>query len=250
MISSLNDLRIVPIERLILHEAHDPGRLVRLRERMKAEGVQRNPVIVSPHEENYLVLDGAHRFQSLKGLGCKFILVQLAEPPEIAESWEHILDADRISGLFGMEEIKVSDAGSWLARVKSPGQGEVFLRASGEGLAAEVEALWEIQAIYPEGVVNRVDSETPVVLDPGEAIIRYRPFTPGELAKIVELGKVLPAGITRFRIRERVLGVRFPLEKLYEGDSEERGAELKVLVRKLWHENRIRYYGEPVVLFE
>ena len=84
----------------------------------------------------------------------------------------------------------------------------------------------------------------------GEAIVRYRPFTPGELVEIVGLGKVLPAGITRFRVRERVLGVRFPLEKLYDGDPEERNEELKTLVRKLWDENRIRYYGEPVVLFE
>lgn len=250
MISSLNDLRIVPIERLILHEAHDPGRLARLRERMKAEGVQRNPVIVSPHEENYLVLDGAHRFQALRGLGCKFALAQLAEPPEMAESWGHVLDAGRVSKLYGMEEVEVSDGGSWLARVDSPTQGEIFVRASGEGLASEVAALWGIQAIYPEGVVNRVDSETPVERAPGEAIIRYRPFTPGELAGIVGLGKVLPAGITRFRVRERILGVRFPLEKLYDGDPEERGAELKVFVRKLWDENRIRYYGEPVVLFE
>lgn len=255
MISSLNDLRIVPIARLILHEAHDPGRLARLRERMKAEGVQRNPVIVSPHEENYLVLDGAHRFQALRGLGCKFALAQLAEPPEMAESWGHVLDAGRVSKLYGMEEVEVSDEGSdegsWLARVDSPTQGEIFVRASGEGLASEVAALWGIQAIYPEGVVNRVDdSEDRTELGPGEAIIRYRPFTPGELAGIVGLGKVLPAGITRFRVRERILGVRFPLEKLYDGDPEERGAELKVFVRKLWDENRIRYYGEPVVLFE
>ena len=176
MISSLKDLRILPIERLILHEAHDPGRLARLRERMKAEGVQRNPVIISPHEENYLVLDGAHRFQALKGLGCKFVLAQLAEPPKMVESWGHVLDADRVSGLSGMEEVVVSDEGSWLARVESSSQGENFLRASGEGLAAEVEALWAIQAIYPEGVVNRIDSETPVELGPGEKIIRYRPF--------------------------------------------------------------------------
>lgn len=255
MIHSLNDLRIVPIERLILHEAHDPARLARLRERMKAEGVQRNPVIVSPHEENYLVLDGAHRFQSLKGLGCKFILVQITKPPKMAESWGHILDIGRVSRLSSLEEVvasgEVPDDGSWLAHVESPTENRIFLRAFREGLAAEVEALWEIQAIYPAGVVNRIDdSDTMVELGSGEVIIRYRTFTPGELVEIVGFGKVLPAGITRFRVRERVLGVRFPLEKLYDGDVEERGAELKVFVRELWDENRIRYYGEPVVLFE
>lgn len=250
MIRSLNDLRVVPIERLILHEAHDPARLARLSQRMREEGVQRNPVIVSRHAENYLVLDGAHRFQALKGLGSKFILVQLAEPPEIIESWGHVMDLDIASMLSGLEEVEVSDANLWLARVETSSGEEIYLRSSGKGLAAEVEALWALQNLYPEGVVNRVDSEAPVEVDAGEAIVRYRSFTPGELAEIVGLGKVLPAGITRFRVHERVLGVRFPLEKLYDGDPEERGEELETFVRKLWNENRIRYYGEPVVLFE
>lgn len=250
MISSLNDLRIVPLGRLILHEAHDGNRLARLRERMEAEGVQRNPVIVAPHGEEYLVLDGAHRLQTLKELGCSLILVQLAEPPEVAESWGHVLDGGRLSGLRNVEEVEVSDKDSWLARVTSPEGDEVFLRSREEGLAAEVEALWRLQALYPEGVVYRVGSEAPMELEAGEAVILYRPFTPGELVEVVRLGRVLPAGITRFRVSERVLGVRFPLEKLRDGDPDERDAELKVFVRKLWDENRIRYYDEPVVLFE
>lgn len=250
MISSLNDLRIVPLERLILHEAYDPGRLARLRERMEAEGVQRNPVIVSPHGKDYLVLDGAHRLQTLRELDCELALVQLADPPQVAESWGHLLDGDRLSKLDDVEEVAVSDKGSWVARVEPPAGDEVFLRARGDGLAAEVEALWGLQAVYPEGVVHRVDSEAPAEPGTGEAVIRYRPFTPRELVEVVRLGKVLPAGITRFRVRERVLGVRFPLEKLRDGDPEERGAELRALVRRLWDENRIRYYGEPVVLFE
>jgi hypothetical protein len=250
LISSLNDLRIVPLGRLILHEAHDRNRLARLRERMEAEGVQRNPVIVSPHEEDYLVLDGAHRLQALRELGCELVLVQAAEPPEAAESWGHVLDGGRLSGVRDVEEVEVSEKGRWLARIESPEGNEVSLRARGDGLAAEVEALWALQAVYPEGVVHRVDSDAPVGLKAGEAVIRYRPFAPRELVEVVGLGKVLPAGITRFRVRERVLGVRFPLEKLREGDPDERGAELEAFVRKFWDENRIRYYGEPVVLFE
>ena len=35
------------LEQLILHEAHDKDRLLRLRDRIEAEGEQRNPIIVS-----------------------------------------------------------------------------------------------------------------------------------------------------------------------------------------------------------
>jgi hypothetical protein len=81
-------------------------------------------------------------------------------------------------------------------------------------------------------------------------LIRYRSFTPGELAAIVDAGTVLPAGITRFRVRERILGVRYPLERMKKGDAAARNAELEEFVGRRWSEDRIRYYEEPVVLFE
>ena len=61
MIPALNNLRIVELSCLIFHEAHDPTRLARVREEIAAEAVQRNPVIFAPHEDRYLLLDGAHR---------------------------------------------------------------------------------------------------------------------------------------------------------------------------------------------
>ena len=84
MIPSLRSLRLVDLECLILHEAHDEDRLIRLRDRMKAEGEQRNPVIVSPHEDRYLVLDGAHRVHALEELGSPLALVQMVD--EVARS--------------------------------------------------------------------------------------------------------------------------------------------------------------------
>jgi L-serine kinase (ATP) / ParB family transcriptional regulator, heme-responsive regulator len=34
------------------------------------------------------------------------------------------------------------------------------------------------------------------------------------------------------------------------GEASARNAELRAFVERLWNENRIRYYREPVVLFE
>jgi hypothetical protein len=115
---------------------------------------------------------------------------------------------------------------------------------------AEVRALWALQSLYPKGVVRRVEPNGRLELAEGEVMVRYRPFAPEELVEIVRSGAVLPAGITRFRVRERVLGVRYPLEKMWDMDAPTRNAELKAFVERLWKENRIRYYEEPVVLFE
>jgi hypothetical protein len=134
--------------------------------------------------------------------------------------------------------------------VEVAGGRRVSLRSREEGLLAEVRALWALQSLYPEGVVRRVEPNGSLGLVGGEAVIRYRAFAPEELVEIVRSGAVLPAGITRFRVRERVLGVRYPLEKMHDGDAPIRNAELKSFVERLWRENRIRYYEEPIVLFE
>jgi len=252
VISSLEDLLLVDLDCLILHEAHDEDRLARLRGRIETEGEQRNPVIVSPHEDRYLVLDGAHRVRALDELGSRFALVQTVEPPEKAEGWGHLLNGVGKDDLDDIAEIEVSDTLDLtpLAEVETVG-GTIFLSATEEGLQGRVRALWGLQSLYPKNVlVRRVDPDGAVSISEREVLIRYQTFTPAELAAIVDSGIVLPAGITRFRVQERVLGVRYPLGRMVEGDPSVRNAELREFVERSWGEDRVRYYGEPVVLFE
>jgi L-serine kinase (ATP) / ParB family transcriptional regulator, heme-responsive regulator len=253
VIPSLKDLLLVDLGCLILHEAHDEDRLVSLRERIEAEREQRNPVIVSPHEDRYLVLDGAHRVRALGELGSRFALVQVVEPPEKAEGWGHLLNGVGRDELDNIEGIEVSgrSGDALLAEVETAGGETLLLSAKEDGLRGRVRALWDLRSFYPRGaVVRRVEPDGTARLSEGEALIRYQPFTPKELAEIVDSGTVLPAGITRFRIQERVLGVRYPLDRMKEGDPSARNAELREFVERRWEENRVRYYGEPVVLFE
>ena len=253
MIPSLRDLRLVDLGCLILHEAHDEDRLIRLRERMRAEGEQRNPVIVSPHEDRYLVLDGAHRVRALEELGTTLALVQAIEPPEKAEGWGHLIGGIQTAGLNDMEGIEASAKPGHdpLAEIETAADGTLFLSSTGEGLEGLVRGLWSLQALYPKGaVVHRVEPQGAVLLSESEALIRYRGFTPEELAAIVDSGTVLPAGITRFRVRERVLGVNYPLNSMSGGDVDAQNERLQQFVRRRWDEGRVRLYGEPVVLFE
>jgi hypothetical protein len=252
VIPSLKDLLLVDLECLLLHEAHDEDRLLRLRGRMEAEGEQRNPVIVSPHEDRYLVLDGAHRVRALGELGSSFALVQAVEPPEKAEGWGHLLDGIETAELGNTGGIEVSDkpGPAPLAEVETAG-GTLSLSANEEGLEGRVRALWDLQSFYPKaGVVRRVEPDGAVRLSGGEVLIRYRTFTPRDLAAIVDSGTLLPAGITRFRVQERVLGVGYPLDRMRHGDASTRNDELREFIRRRWNENRVRYYGEPVVVFE
>ncbi|CAN5302086.1 bifunctional transcriptional regulator/O-phospho-L-serine synthase SbnI [soil metagenome] len=217
--------------------------------------MQRNPVIVAPCEGLYLVLDGAHRVHALRELDVRFALVQCVDLPERAVSWGHLLDAASLeAALRSVEGIEVSETQTErtpLAEARFHDGERLFAVGREEGLASEVRALWALQAAYPRGeMVRRVDPGKPVELQTGEAMLLYRCFTPGELVEVVSGVGVVPAGITRFMVEERVLNVRYPLELLAEGDSAARNAELEAFVGKAWQGNRVRRYTEPVVLFE
>ena len=91
-------------------EAHDPARLARVREEIAADPMQRNPVIVAPYGDRYLLLDGAHRARALGELGCRFALAQPVELPERAGSWSHLLEELGLEEAFySIEEVEVSE---------------------------------------------------------------------------------------------------------------------------------------------
>jgi L-serine kinase (ATP) / ParB family transcriptional regulator, heme-responsive regulator len=250
---ALNGLRLVALDDLILHEAHDARRLARLRERLEWERVQRNPVIVSSHDGGYLVLDGAHRVHASRDVGNALVLVQLTPMPDTPESWAHVVMNPRLERLKDMKHLRVSSSAEGIptARIEAPGGERLDVFPLDKGLDGEVLALCELQEVYPkDAVVSRLDPHAPVSLGAGEVRILYRSFTPAELVDVVHSGNLLPAGITRFRIRERVLGVRYPLERMRGGDLGARNAELREFVERHWQTNRVRRYDEPVVVFE
>ena len=257
MISSLKDLRLVEPGCLLLHEAHDEDRLARLKERITSEGEQRNPVVASPHGDRFLVLDGAHRVRAMDELGAHFVLVQVVDPPERAEGWGHVVGGmgapgpDDANGLVVAEAPGDEAHGEAVAEIETAGGEHISVRSREPGPLARLRVMWALRARYPEqATVRRVEPDGAVRLLGGEALIRYRPFSPGELAEIVGSGAVLPAGVTRFRVRERILGVRYPLGRMMDGEPRARNVELRRFVSERWAENRVRYYREPVVLFE
>lgn len=250
----LHGLRIVELSRLMLHESHDPSRLEKLRTRMSSEGVQSNPVIVSEYEGNFLVLDGAHRVHALTKLGLEFALVQVIEVPERAESWRHLVNGSSFDALERLEGVAVSSGstGGFIAEIEaSDGRLLSVKPKDSTDLASEVEALWRLQSLYPESsTITRVEPDDDIALSEGEALVKHRSFSTPELVEIVARGTVLPAGITRFHVPRRVLGVRFPLEFLVGKDLDLANAELRSIIEERRLENRIRRYDEPITLFE
>ena len=175
------------------------------------------------------------------------------ESPERAEGWGHVVRGMGPLGPDDANGLVVGEApgGEAVAEIETAGGESVSVRSREAGPMARSRAMWALQARYPEETaVRRVEPDGAVRLLGGEALIRYRSFAPEELVEIVGSGAVLPAGVTRFRVRERVLGVRYPLGRMMDGEPRARNVELRRFVSERWAENRVRYYREPVVLFE
>lgn len=68
---------ILEISRLHSHEAIQPKMLDTLAKQIEEDGFLIKPIVVD--DENYVILDGHHRYEALKKLGCKRIPVYLVD---------------------------------------------------------------------------------------------------------------------------------------------------------------------------
>src|SRR5919106_2715690 len=120
MMPNIPTLKILPIECLILHEDHDLQRTLPLVQKMRAQGILRNPPIVMPladGTDRYMVLDGANRVTSLNEMEFPHIVAQVvkADDPHVnLQTWNHIIwgmDAKtlirRIRQIEGLKVLKI-----------------------------------------------------------------------------------------------------------------------------------------------
>jgi hypothetical protein len=73
---------IVDIGKLRPHEAVEPNRLARLLASIRADGFLRRPIVVE--DEFYVILDGHHRYEALRQLGCARVPVYLVHYEDAA----------------------------------------------------------------------------------------------------------------------------------------------------------------------
>jgi hypothetical protein len=94
--------------------------------------------------------------------------------------------------------------------------------AEGETLFAKLmraerhlEAWHRIVSAYSrDQAVHRVESDTGLLLEPDQVLFKYPSCTLADLEAVVRAGQVVPAGVTRFNVQNRILDLRFPLSVL------------------------------------
>jgi L-serine kinase (ATP) / ParB family transcriptional regulator, heme-responsive regulator len=276
-IPDLPDLRIVPLESLVLHERMDPRRAPPLVDALRADGVLRNPPIVHPvsqRGERFVVLDGANRSTAFKLLGIGHILVQVVHAGNTAvqlETWNHVLSCLAPQGLTEALErfpdltIIPSDldraaynvsVGASLAYVSLRDGNALEVVGETRPLDWRVRNLNLLVGAYRDRCqLARTTARTAVGLErvfPDlSGLMVFPRFEQEEVLQAASAGWLLPAGLTRFIISPRALRLNYPLERLAsDRPLEAKRAELEGWLREKADARRVRYYAESTFLFD
>ena len=273
----LPDLRFVPAEALVPHEQHDPSRSGPLVQRLREQGVLRNPPIVTPlppDDPRFVVLDGANRATAAREAGLPHVVVQVVryEDPGIRlTTWHHALaatpPAELERALGAVEghaclETDLRHARAVLARreaiafVALPERRAITLHGGSEldqrnaVLNAVVDSYRGRTRFYRVASDSLDDAriEHPDVT----ALIVFPHFEPDEILELATGGARLPAGITRHVIPWRALRLNVPLERLADRNETlaAKNRWLEEWLREKVHQRQARFYQESTVLFD
>jgi hypothetical protein len=269
------DLRVVALEDLLLHEEVDLERVARLIDRLSADGILKNPPIVASlsGSHRFMLLDGANRVSALANLEVPHLLVQVVaydDPGLTLSHWNHVVrdletasfveKARTIAGVC-MEEGSPDDPVAerypdYLCTIAFSETRALHL-CGGRDLAERVAYLRELTHLYYRGParMDRVNHANFEALrhhyQHFGAIFVFPDFGKQEIRAIAESGDRMPSGITRILVPRRVLGFNIQLAVLKSQlPLEEKQVWLEEKIAEKVAERKVRYYPEPVFIFD
>jgi hypothetical protein len=274
----LPDLRFVAVESLVPHEHHDVQRSVPLQQRMREQGILRNPPIVAAIQGDetgrFVVLDGANRVTAIREAGLPHVVVQVVsydDPGLRLSTWHHALVAfpteqleSAFASLKGLtrEPADLRHAGAVLARREAiayvaHGTGQAFT-LHGAGDLHQRNALLNsvVDAYRDRARFYRVTTDSLPEVQAGRPevteLVVFPRFAPAEVIELATSGARLPAGITRHLIPNRALRVNVPLDRMADADRSlaDKNRWLEDWLREKVNLRQVRFYEESTVLYD
>ncbi len=266
-------LRIVRVEDVLLHEGQDPLVVKKLAERLRADGILRNPPIVAEADGRYIVLDGATRMGALKYLGIADALVQIVDYAARhirLDSWHHLIQkmspSDLLDGIAAIQGVSVERVEQQQAEhdlTLHQGlcyillrNGAAYVVRGAETLEASVAQLNQVVDLYAgkaqvyRAVTTQLDILTREYPDLSMVVVFPR-YTPNEVTRLALNGSKLPMGVSRHLIGGRAIGINVPLDRLTSSESlETKNAWLSKWLMEKIHERKVRFYQEPLFVFD
>lgn len=259
------DLRIVAIERIYPHEAHDPQRSSPLLSVIgKAETLTNPPLVAMMGEDDYVILDGANRLHTFKQLGYEHLLVQIVDydsPYVDLSVWRHVVsDWDEASFMGALEAISDVDIQrGWhpeaIAQILFRQGDVVSLMASHDDIHTKNRVLRGIVGVYHHrATLYRTALNNPQeiwgVYPQALAFVMFAEYEASDIIEAARSGAYLPPGVSRHLIHGRALMVNYPLASLREDVAlDVKNAHLRRWIQERFAKRNVRYYAESTYHF-
>ena len=268
------DLELLKLSDIKLHEATENNRLRNIFNRISKSKYLMNPVIVGRYNNENILLDGANRYGSLKEIGCKLILAQVLDYNDKSlklEKWNHLVydfHLDKLK-LYCEENNLKFEKVSYTKGLKTLESKFHYL------LAADIIEDENILIKLPENLdklLNQIDEITKLyfkhyAFDRSECdikisdlrkytrkkgvLVEFPGFTKHHIVTIANNNHRLPAGISRHRIHNRVLHVKYEIKKLMsDRNIAQKKADLERMLIDKIDKNKVRQYQESVIVFD
>ena len=272
--TDLPDLRILPAKSLVPHEDCDPRRVDRLSQRLKAEGILKNPPIVAaiPESEDYVVLDGANRALSFVNLGIPHIIAQLVSYRESGvevDTWYHVVAGmditDFENALTLITGLHLQDCSLDEARLAMANRqaAACIISANGVRLVSNTSTTLKHDTALLNGLVSVYKGKADIFRASNDIWEIQKPYYPNIIALVIfprlspediihaaKSGEKIPTGITRHIIPHRALNINFPMDVLEEDwPLEKKRKWLQDWLMERMAANAIRFYSESTFSF-
>jgi len=224
---------MVEIEQLKPHEEVIESVAAKLADDIRQEGVVRDPLIVD--QQDHIILDGMHRFESLRRLGCHYApccLLDYSSPHITVGCWFRVFNVEKSSSV-AQEILSKNKVGYAFTKgslkTLSPEPGTIILTEDGtrfslthpvdtfehSRIAADIEKEMVTMGLNVEYLseslaVQRLKSELV------NYVIVLPAFTKDMIRKYGSQGLLLPHKVTRHVIPSRPMEICVPLSLLID----------------------------------
>ncbi len=273
------DLKLIPISKIKLHETTETKRLRNIFDRIAGSRFLNNPVIIGKVKDDFILIDGANRLSTLQDIGCKLTVAQVIEYYNNKiklRNWNHLIydfDIGLITKFCEENKLKSRNYNYYYAerlRNKSKISQKHYIVASvinsdnsallislPKGFKKIINVLNKFTKLYfGKYRFDRTEeeikySEMRKYSRKKGILIEFPKFSKSDVVKAAQSKYKIPAGITRHILVNRVLHIKYEIEKLKDGNNiEKKSKDLhRYLINKI-DTDKVRQYRESVIVFD
>lgn len=263
------DLKIIKISEIKLHEKTETFRLRNIFDRITKDRFLLNPVIVGKYKKELILIDGANRLKSLIETGCKLIIAQIVDYMDDKiklKKWNHLVYDFHIDNLQlfcknnciehkNAEKVKKLIKQSLIVSDLQQGKRKIIKLST--DFIQMIKQINDITKLYfGKFEFDRSEEEIKI----GElkkytrrkgTLIEFPDLSKKQIVNTVKNHIRIPAGITRHILDNRVLHIKYDINKLFDdSEIEKKNNELRKYLLEKIDNNKVRQYTESVIVFD